>query len=131
MKRNSKEKLVEVFNKAFDIPVKRKPTLLSSDEYKLKFKLLKEELDEYLEACENEDMVEVADAIVDMQYILSGIVIGHGLQSLFDELFLEVHESNMSKLENGKVLRRKDGKVLKGKNYFKPEIDKILKNGRR
>jgi len=130
MKRKSKEQLVEMFNKAFDIPVKRKPTLLSEEEYQLKFKLLNEELNEYLEACIQGDIVEVADAIVDMQYILSGIIIGHGFQDLFDDLFIEVHESNMSKLENGKVLRRKDGKVLKGKNYFKPDLKKIMKNGK-
>ena len=119
-----------MFNKAFDIPVKRKPSLLSEEEYQLKFKLLNEELNEYLEACIQGDIVEVADAIVDMQYILSGIIIGHGFQGLFDDLFIEVHESNMSKLENGKVLRRKDGKVLKGKNYFKPDLEKIMKNGK-
>ena len=64
-----------------------------------------------------------------MQYIQSGIVIAHGLQNVFHELIQEVHDSNMSKLENGKVLRRDDGKVLKGKNYFEPDLEKILKNG--
>lgn len=128
MKRKSKEQLVEMFNKAFDIPIKRKPSLLTQEEYQLKFKLLKEELEEYLDACTQGDLVEVADAIVDMQYILSGIIIAHGFQNLFDDLFIEVHESNMSKLENGKALRRNDGKILKGKNYFKPDIKKIIKN---
>lgn len=86
-----------------------------------------EELSEYIEACGQGDLVEIADAIVDMQYILSGIIIAHGLENQFESLFKEVHESNMSKLENGKVLRREDGKVLKGKNYFPPDLKKLLK----
>ena len=86
-----------------------------------------EELSEYIHACEHNNFIEIADAIVDMQYILNGIIVSHGFDNIFNQLFDEVHDSNMSKLENGKVLKRKDGKVLKGKNYFKPDLKKILK----
>lgn len=125
MKINAIE-LVQKFNKSFGILVNKKPKALSESDYKLKFDLMTEELSEYMVACKNEDIVEVADAVVDMQYILNGIILAHGLQDIFDDMFLEVHESNMSKLENGKVLKRKDGKVLKGKNYYPPNLKKFL-----
>jgi len=119
--------LVRKFNKSFGILINKKPEALSKLDYKLKFDLMMEELSEYMEACENEDIIEIADAVVDMQYILNGIILAHGLQHVFEDMFIEVHESNMSKLENGKVLKRKDGKVLKGKNYYKPNLKKYLK----
>ena len=114
------------FNKTFDIPIGRKPTLLQSKEFNLKYNLLKEELDEYNSACINEDMEEVSDAIVDMAYVVFGIVVHHGLTNVFDDMFEEVHKSNMSKLENGKVLRRTDGKILKGSEFFKPNLKQFL-----
>ena len=121
--------LVKQFNKSFGVIINKTPEVLQEEGWSLKANLMKEELFEYIEACENKDIVAIADAIIDMQYILSGIVIAHGIHNKFDKLFQEVHESNMSKLENGKVLRRDDGKVLKGKNYFKPDLLKILKDG--
>ena len=121
--------LVKQFNKSFDIITNKSPEVLQEEDWTLKVNLMKEELSEYIEACENQDIVAITDAIIDMQYILSGIVIAHGIHNKFDKLFQEVHDSNMSKLENGKALRRNDGKVLKGKNYFKPELQKILENG--
>tara|TARA_B100000212_G_C27384017_1_gene538373 strand:+ start:6747 stop:7136 length:390 start_codon:yes stop_codon:yes gene_type:complete len=121
--------LVKQFNKSFGVIINKTPEVLQEEDWSLKANLMKEELFEYIEACENKDIVAIADAIIDMQYILSGIVIAHGIHNKFDKLFQEVHESNMSKLENGKVLRRDDGKVLKGKNYFKPDLLKILKDG--
>jgi|TARA_B100001939_G_scaffold134233_1_gene116595 predicted HAD superfamily Cof-like phosphohydrolase len=121
--------LVKQFNKSFGVITKKTPEVLQEEDWSLKAKLMKEELSEYIEACEKSDIVDIADAVIDMQYILSGIVLAHGLQNVFDKLFQEVHDSNMSKLENGKVLRRDDGKVLKGKNYFKPDLNKILENG--
>ncbi len=103
------------------------PTLLSSQESELRFKLLKEENDEYLEACKNNDLVEVADALGDQLYILCGTILKHGLQHKIEEVFDEIHRSNMSKLdENGKPIFREDGKVMKGKGYFRPDIKKIL-----
>lgn len=94
----------------------------------LRFNLMDEENKEYLEAASNNDLVEVADALGDMLYILCGTILEHGLQYKIDEVFNEIQRSNMSKLGNdGKPIYREDGKVLKGPNYFKPDIASILK----
>jgi predicted HAD superfamily Cof-like phosphohydrolase len=88
---------------------------------------MKEENEEYLEAAENNDLGEVADALGDRLYILCGTIIEHGMQDKIEDVFNEIHRSNMSKLgEDGKPIYREDGKVLKGVNYFKPHIKKIL-----
>ena len=88
---------------------------------------MQEENEEYLEAAKNNDLVEVADALGDMLYILCGTIIEHGLQDKIEAVFNEIQESNMSKLgENNEPIYREDGKVLKGPNYFKPNIAKIL-----
>ena len=93
----------------------------------LRFSLMDEENKEYLEAIKNNDMIEVADALGDMLYILCGTIITHGMQDVIDEVFEEIQRSNMSKLgRDGKPIYREDGKVLKGPNYFKPNIAKIL-----
>jgi predicted HAD superfamily Cof-like phosphohydrolase len=93
----------------------------------LRFSLMDEENKEYLEAIKNNDMIEVADALGDMLYILCGTIITHGMQDVIDEVFEEIQRSNMSKLgSDGKPIYREDGKVLKGPNYFKPDIAKIL-----
>ena len=94
----------------------------------LRFKLMEEENLEYLKATKENDIVEIADALGDMLYILCGTIISHGLQNKIEEIFQEIQNSNMSKLgDNGKPIYRDDGKVLKGPNYFKPDIRKILK----
>ena len=94
---------------------------------KLRFDLMKEENEEYLQAVENKNLVEIADALGDMLYILCGTILEHGLQHKIEAVFDEIHRSNLSKLDaNGKPIYRSDGKVLKGPNYFKPEIAKIL-----
>jgi predicted HAD superfamily Cof-like phosphohydrolase len=94
----------------------------------LRFNLMKEENEEYLEAVQNNDITEIADALGDMLYILCGTIIEHGLQHKIEEVFDEIQRSNMSKLgEDGKPIYREDGKVLKGPNYFKPNFDAILK----
>lgn len=129
MKHKSPTELVRQFNKSFGVITRKKPEVLQKKDWSLKASLMKEELSEYIEACEKNNLTDIVDAIIDMQYILSGIILSHGIQNIFSELFQEVHDSNMSKLENGKVLRRDDGKVLKGKNYFKPDLEKIIKNG--
>lgn len=121
-----KIEMVKVFNKTFGVLTSKNPTLLSEDDYSLKYDLMKEELSEYLNACRSNDLVEVCDAVVDMMYILNGIIVSHGLHDIFTDLFSEVHNSNMSKLENGKVLRRHDGKVMKGSEYFKPNLKQYL-----
>jgi len=86
-----------------------------------------EENKEYLEAASENDMVEVADALGDMLYILCGTILEHGMQYKIEEVFDEIQRSNMSKLgADGKPIYRADGKVLKGPNYFKPNIAEIL-----
>ena len=94
----------------------------------LRYNLMKEENEEYLEAVQNDDKVEIADALGDMLYILCGTIIEHGLQHKIEEVFDEIQRSNMSKLgEDGNPIYREDGKVMKGPNYFKPDFSKILK----
>lgn len=94
----------------------------------LRFNLMKEENEEYLEAVQNNDIVEIADALGDMLYILCGTIIEHGLQHKIEEVFDEIQSSNMSKLgEDGKPIYREDGKVMKGPNYFRPDFSNILK----
>jgi len=94
----------------------------------LRYNLMKEENEEYLEAVQNDDKVEIADALGDMLYILCGTIIEHGLQHKIEEVFDEIQRSNMSKLgEDGKPIYREDGKVMKGPNYFKPDFSVILK----
>ena len=94
----------------------------------LRYNLMKEENEEYLEAVQNNDLIEIADALGDMMYILCGTIIEHGLQHKIEEVFDEIQRSNMSKLNHdGKPIYREDGKVMKGPNYFKPDFSKILK----
>ncbi|MDP5078341.1 MAG: nucleoside triphosphate pyrophosphohydrolase family protein [Nonlabens sp.] len=93
----------------------------------LRYELMKEENEEYLEAAQNNDLVEIADALGDMLYILCGTIIEHGMQDVIENVFDEIQRSNMSKLgADGKPIYREDGKVLKGPNYFKPDFAKIL-----
>jgi len=122
---------VEQFHKTFGHPVAYKPQLLKyPTREKLRFNLMEEENKEYYEACQNDDIVEIADALGDMLYILCGTIIEHGMQNKIGEVFDEIQRSNMSKLgEDGKPIYREDGKILKGKNYFKPNIKQILENG--
>ena len=117
---------VKEFNKVFGIEHNNKPTLISGETSVLRFDLMKEENEEYLKAAAENNIVEVADALGDMLYILCGTILAHGMQDKITEVFNEIHRSNMSKIEDGVVLRREDGKVLKGKNYFKPNIEQIL-----
>lgn len=100
---------------------------LGEKKNKLRFNLMAEENEEYLEAAQDNDLVEVADALGDMLYILCGTIIEHGMQHKIEEVFNEIQRSNMSKLgEDNKPIYREDGKVLKGPNYFKPNIEEIL-----
>jgi predicted HAD superfamily Cof-like phosphohydrolase len=93
----------------------------------LRYNLMKEENEEYLEAVQNNDKIEIADALGDMLYILCGTIIEHGLQHKIEEVFDEIQRSNMSKLgHDGKPIYREDGKVMKGPNYFKPDFSEIL-----
>ncbi len=115
------------FHDVFQIGNADKLTLVDEANYTLRYNLLKEENEEYLEACKKGDLVEIADALGDLLYITYGTILKHGLQHKIEEVFDEIHRSNMSKLdENGKPIFREDGKVLKSKNYFRPDIKKIL-----
>lgn len=120
---------VAEFHTAFGLGISNEMKAdLGSQKNKLRFELMKEENEEYLEAVENNDLVEIADALGDMLYILCGTILEHGLQHKIEAVFDEIQRSNMSKLdENGKPIYREDGKVMKGPNYFKPNFEEILK----
>ena len=122
---------VKEFHTAFEIGYSENPKGdLGESKNMLRFNLMKEENEEYLEAVQNNDLVEVADALGDMMYILCGTIIEHGLQHIIEDVFDEIQRSNMSKLdENGKPIYREDGKVMKGPNYFKPDFSKIIDKG--
>ena len=119
---------VKAFHTAFKIGHSETPKAnLGLDKNLLRYKLMREENEEYLEAANNGDLVEVADALGDMLYILCGTIIEHGLQHKIEAVFDEIQRSNMSKLgDDGEPIYREDGKVLKGPNYFKPNIETIL-----
>lgn len=119
---------VELFHTTYGLGVSQIPKAdLGENKNALRFNLMKEENEEYLEAVQNNDVIEVADALGDMLYILCGTILEHGLQHKIEEVFDEIQRSNMSKLgENGKPIYREDGKVMKGPNYFKPDFSKIL-----
>jgi predicted HAD superfamily Cof-like phosphohydrolase len=111
----------QIGNELTPISAVGKPT------FTLRYNLMKEENEEYLEACENNDLVEIADALGDQLYILCGTILKHGLQHKIEEVFEEIQKSNMSKLDAaGNPIFREDGKILKGDNYFKPNIKSIL-----
>ena len=119
---------VETFHNAFGISNEYSPnaTILEKD-FILRYSLMKEENEEYLQAAKEGDLTEIADAIGDMLYILCGTILKHGLQDKIADVFEEIQRSNMSKLDkNGKPIYREDGKVLKSELYFKPDIKRIL-----
>ncbi len=124
----SKLNAVEQFHRTFGMGVSEMQIAdLGARKNMLRFNLMDEENKEYLEAANNNDMVEVADALGDMLYILCGTILEHGMQHKITEVFNEIQRSNMSKLgADGKPIYREDGKVLKGPNYFKPNIASIL-----
>ena len=124
----NKIKAVQDFHEAFGLGINQKPIAnLSLNKLKLRYDLMAEENEEYLEAAKNNDLIEVADALGDMLYILCGTILEHGMQNKIEEVFNEIQRSNMSKLgADGKPIYREDGKVMKGPNYFKPNISKII-----
>lgn len=123
----NKLKSVHEFHEVFKIGNAAEITLVGEKDYTLRYNLLKEENEEYLDACKKGDIVEIADALGDQLYILCGTILKHGLQHKIEEVFDEIHRSNMSKLDaNGKPIYREDGKVMKSDRYFKPDIRKIL-----
>ena len=121
---------VETFHNAFGISNEYSPnaTILEKD-FILRYSLMKEENEEYLQAAKEGDLTEIADAVGDMLYILCGTILKHGLQDKIADVFEEIQRSNMSKLDkNGKPIYREDGKVLKSELYFRPDIERILNN---
>ena len=116
---------VGIFMKTFGQEVKTKPSFSTDKINKLRFDLIKEELEELKEAFDKKDLLEVADALTDILYVTYGA--GHALGINLDKCFEEVQNSNMSKLdENGKPIYNEHGKVMKGPNYFKPDLSKFV-----
>ena len=116
---------VGTFMKTFGQEVKSKPSFSSNKINKLRIDLIKEELNELQEAMKNNDLLEVADALTDILYVTYGA--GHAFGIDLDKCFNEVQNSNMSKLdENGKPIYNDAGKVMKGPNYFKPDLSKFV-----
>lgn len=120
--------MVHEFHTTYNCVLETKPNLTDKGVNDFRVAFLQEELDELKEALANNDLVEVLDALTDLQYVLDGTYLSFGLQDAKEAAFDEVHRSNMSKLdENGQpILRPEDGKILKGPNYFKPNLQKIL-----
>jgi predicted HAD superfamily Cof-like phosphohydrolase len=119
---------VTSFHHAYGLGIEHEPTANIPDHVStLRFNLMKEENEEYLDAAREGDLVEVGDALGDMLYIICGTIITHGFKDKIEAIFNEIQRSNMSKLdEEGKPIYREDGKVMKGPNYFKPNLKKIL-----
>ena len=116
---------VGTFMKTFGQEVKTKPSFSSDKINKLRIDLIKEELEELQEAMKNNDLLEVADALTDILYVTYGA--GHAFGIDLDKCFDEVQNSNMSKLgENGEPIYNESGKVMKGPNYFKPNLSKFV-----
>ena len=116
---------VGVFMKTFGQEVKDKPSFSTDKINKLRLDLIKEELNELIEAMNNKDLLEVADALTDILYVTYGA--GHAFGINLDKCFEEVQNSNMSKLDdNGKPIYNEHGKVMKGPNYFKPDLTKFI-----
>lgn len=154
---NKTLKQVEDFHDTFNVPVLEKPTIPSEERCELRIDLLQEELDELKQAIEDRDIVEIADALTDLQYVLNGAILEFGMKDAFEELFDEVHDSNMSKTceteeqaketvdsytEKGietyfkkandnytyNVYRKSDDKVLKNKDYRPANLKPILES---
>lgn len=122
-----KIKSVEEFHTTFKIGNASEIKLIEEKDYNLRYNLIKEENEEYLDACKKGDIIEIADALGDQLYILFGTILKHGLQHKIEEVYDEIHRSNMSKLdEKGQPIYREDGKVLKSHLYFRPDIKKVL-----
>ena len=117
---------VGIFMKTFGQEVKNKPSFSTDKINKLRIDLIKEELEELTEAMDKKDLLEVADALTDILYVTYGA--GHAFGIDLDKCFEEVQKSNMSKLgKNGKPIYNEFGKVMKGPNYFKPDLSKFIK----
>lgn len=118
---------VITFHKTYGQPYSKKATLIEKSDYEMRHRLQKEENDEYLKACEEKDIVEIAHEITDEFYVLVGKTIRHGLQDIIPAVWDKIQRANMSKLgPDGKPIYREDGKVLKGPNYAPPDVKKLF-----
>ena len=121
---------VEQFQRAFNSGVQTAPTAnIGLEKARFRHELMCEESQEYLDAVEAGDVVEVADALGDQLYVLCGTIIEHGMQGVIEDVFAEIHRSNMTKLgDDGKPVYRKDGKVAKGPKYIRPDLKEIVES---
>ena len=117
---------VGIFMKTFEQEVKEKPSFSSDKINKLRLDLIREELNELTEAMKNKDLLEVADALTDILYVTYGA--GHAFGINLDKCYTEVQNSNMSKLgKDGKPIYNEQGKLMKGPNFFEPDLGKLLR----
>ena len=120
---------VKLFHETFQIENGTTPRLLEKNDWLLRFTLMEEEVGEYVDACNNQDLVGIADALGDQLYILLGTILRHGLQDKIVEVFNEIQRSNMSKLdENGQPIFRDDRKIMKSPNYTPPDLKSIIES---
>jgi predicted HAD superfamily Cof-like phosphohydrolase len=113
--------LVKEFHKKFNVPILNKPALISTDRSNLRYDLMKEEVGEYISGVQRDDLENIAKELCDILYGVYGTILEHGLQDKIEDIFKEVHNSQMSKDYH-------QYKMIKGDNYFKPNIEKFLKN---
>lgn len=132
-------KQVKEFQDAFGRTTRRRPINIPLEDFSLRSKLGSEELEEYFEACAEDDVVEIADALGDQLYILLGTILEHGMQDIIEDVFDEIHRSNMSKLDakgkpvingtNGVYdMNKPIGKVLKSKRFTPPNLKQFINN---
>lgn len=117
---------VTEFHLAYGVAAPNRAIILPAEVQALRERLIREELDEYLDAVQRGDLIEIADALADLTYVVIGTAVAHGL-TRFDDIFAEVHRSNMSKLgDDGKPIIRGDGKVLKGNAFTPPDLKPLV-----
>jgi predicted HAD superfamily Cof-like phosphohydrolase len=120
---------VREFHETFKQENGTEPRLIDENQFALRYNLMAEENKEYFLSCENQDLTEIADALGDKLYILCGTILKHGMQDIIEKVFDEIHSSNMSKVgDDGKAIMREDGKILKGPNYFRPNLKQFIEN---
>ena len=111
--------LVKQFHQKFQVPVLESPALIPIDRSSLRHKLIQDEVDEYKEGLDNQDLPNIAKELADILYGVYGTILEHGLQDIMDDVFMEVHRSNMSKDFS-------QYKMVKGSDYFSADIEQFL-----
>lgn len=118
--------LVKEFHEVFDVGIEEKPTIVDADTFKLRISLIDEEVEELFDAYEEHDIEEIFDALLDIQYVLDGAFLAFGMHKVKEEGFRRVHETNMNKLFEGRVLRNSDGKVVKPEGWTPPVLGDLV-----